>query len=515
MNAINLRILQEKIERKEARLAVIGLGYVGLPVACEFARAGFDVLGVEIQAERVKKINAGISPIEGEEPGLSALLKEVIEQGKLRATSDYTELRQRDVILIDVETPVDENNVPQYAALRAALRSLGPVLKTGALVIVESTVAPCTISDVVLPLLEEGSGKKVNEGFYLGNCPERVMPGKLLANLRHVGRVVGGMNPETAETMVALYRNVVSADLDPTDCITAELVKTTESAYRDVQIAFANEVALICEAVGADVWKVRELVNKSPGRQMHLPGAGVGGHCIPKDPWLLAYGAKDKDVPLRVIPAARAVNDSMPLHMVELLGKALEEIASLKLRPENATKKLACVIANEVKQSHTGKEEIASSGLDTPEKHGLLDLPRNDTREGIASLKDARNDTREGLEGKRILVMGYAYLEDSDDTRNSPSEVLIRKLRELGVEVIVHDPYVPEFQGDLLAMAQGCHAAVVMVRHGPYLQLDLAELRRVLQTPILVDGRGVFDAERAQDYGLSYHRLGQKRIISA
>ncbi|MFN8462936.1 MAG: hypothetical protein U0X93_14380 [Anaerolineales bacterium] len=197
--------------------------------------------------------------------------------GRLRATTDYNELNDRDVFIIAVETPVDDNHIPRYDALRGALASLASVMKRGALVIVESTIAPRTMGDIVLPLLEEKSGKKLNEDFYLGNCPERVMPGKLLKNLNTMSRVVGGMTPETSETMIALYKNIVEADLDPADCVTAGLVKTVENAYRDVQIAFANEVALVAEAAGGDVWKVRELVNKSPGRQMHLPGAGVGG----------------------------------------------------------------------------------------------------------------------------------------------------------------------------------------------------------------------------------------------
>ena len=274
---MSLAELRKKLEQKEARLAVIGLGYVGLPVAAMLAEVGFDVLGVELRPERVEKINAGICPIEGKEPGLAELMAGVIRSGKLRATTDYTDLKDRDVILIDVETPVDEKNEPRYEALRAVLKSLGAVLKASALVIVESTIAPRTMMDMVLPLLEESSPKRTNVDFYLGNCPERVMPGKLLQNLRSLSRVVGGMTPETAETMVVMYRYIVQADLDPVDCITAELVKTAENAYRDVQIAFANEVAMICESVGADVWKVRELVNKSPYRQMHLPGAGVGG----------------------------------------------------------------------------------------------------------------------------------------------------------------------------------------------------------------------------------------------
>jgi UDP-N-acetyl-D-mannosaminuronic acid dehydrogenase len=437
--------LELKIDRKEARLAVIGLGYVGLPVACMFAGIGFRVLGVELRQERVDKINKGISPIEGSEPGLEELLIRVVESGHLHATNDYILLQECDVVLIDVETPVDENHIPQYQALRAVLSSLGPVLKDEALVIVESTIAPGTMQKVVNPLLEQATGKKLNDGFYLGNCPERVMPGKLLSNLSSLSRVVGGGSPETAETMVLLYRNIVHADLDQADWVTAELVKTVENAYRDVQIAFANEVALICEALGGDVWKVRELVNKSPYRQMHLPGAGVGGHCIPKDPWLLVYGVQGQDVPLRLIPAARAVNDGMPCHMVELVQKALAE-------------------------------------------HGRK------------------------LEGARILVLGYAYLEDSDDSRNSPSEALVTRLKELGALPVIHDPYVPQYQGDLFELGRGCQAAMVMVSHRAYKGLDLVKLAQSLSLPVLVDGRRVVDANYARSIGYHYRGIGQETL---
>jgi len=422
---VRLAELQEKIEQKTARLAVIGLGYVGLPVAAMFAESGFDVLGVEIKTERVEKINAGLSPIEGEEPGLAELLHKVVKSGQLRATTDYSMISDRDVILIDVETPVDDQHTPRYEALRASLRSLAPVLKPGALVIVESTIAPGTMSNVVQPLLEQGSGRRVNDGFYLGNCPERVMPGKLLANLRGLSRVVGGSSPEVALAMTALYRHIVQADLDPVDWITAELVKTVENAYRDVQIAFANEVALICEALGGDVWKVRELVNKSPYRQMHLPGAGVGGHCIPKDPWLLAYGVQGQDISLRMVPAARQVNDEMPFHVATLLERTL---------------------------ARAGRS----------------------------------------LQGARVLVLGYAYLENSDDTRNSPSEALVEHLKKKGAVVVVHDPYVAEYQKDLLTLAEGCDAAVLMVAHDAYRSLDFDALRLRMSLPVLVDGRGVF-----------------------
>lgn len=434
--------LLNKIENHSAVIGVIGLGYVGLPVACMFAHKGFDVIGVEIRADRLALINAGHNPIEGEEPGLSDLLAEVTRSSKLRATTDTADLANADVILIDVETPVDSaDHKPRYAALKAACRSLGPVLKAGALVIVESTVAPGTVDGIVRPLLEEMSGKQMNRGFMLGACPERVMPGKLLSNLRTLSRVCGGGTPETSEVMIALYRRVVEADLDAADIITAELVKTTENAYRDVEIAFANEVAMICETRGADVWRVRELVNKSPYRNMHQPGAGVGGHCIPKDPWLLAYAADGK-LDLRLIPTARAINDGMPLHVADKIAGAL-----------------------------------MAAGR--------------------------------AVSGARIIVLGYAYLENSDDTRNSPSEILVDRLQEMGMVPVVHDPWVAEYQGDLLDKAKGCDAAVLMVKHDAYRQLDLASLRAAMHTPILIDGRGFYDPAEIRAGGFTYQGIGR------
>ena len=438
---MHLQRLHRAIVEKTATIGVIGLGYVGLPVACAFADAGFQVLGLDLKEKRVRQINQGQNPIAGEEPGLDKLLARAVGSGRLRATTDYGAIADAQIVLIDVETPVDVNHVPHYMALRAACRSLGPVLADGTLVIVESTVAPGTAEGVVRPLLEECSGLRMNQGFFLGVCPERVMPGKLLRNLQTMSRVCGGSTPEVAEVMVALYRLVVAAELDASNMVTAEMVKTTENAYRDVQIAFANEVALISEAVGADVWEVRELVNKVPSRQMHRPGAGVGGHCIPKDPWLLAHGAGDR-APVRLIPAARAVNDYMPQHVVRLTLDGLHE-----------------------------------AGVDPTDA--------------------------------RVAVLGYAYLENSDDTRNSPSELYVDRMRELGIEVVVHDPWVHPYAGDLLGRVEGCDVAVLMVAHDIYGEVALSDLANALRTQVLVDGRNLFDRERAEQVGLIYRGVGQ------
>jgi UDP-N-acetyl-D-mannosaminuronic acid dehydrogenase len=433
--------LVKAIRGKTAKIVIIGLGYVGIPVACMFAKAGFQVVGIRRDAEKIALINQGICPIEGKEPGLPELLAEVIRDGKLRATTDYAECQQAHIALIAVETPVDKTTKnPGYEALRATLQGLGQNLQPGTLVIIESTIAPRTMETVVKPILEKESGLKVNKDFYLANCPERVMPGKLLANIENCSRVVGGMSPETAQAAVELYRYIVKADLDPTDCLTAELVKTVENTYRDVQIAFANEVALLCENVGADVWEVRQLVNKSPQRDMHLPGPGVGGHCIPKDPWLLVHGATD-GFEARLIPTARAVNDDMPLHVAELVESAVREAGGQ-------------------------------------------------------------------IRGARIAVLGYAYKQNTDDTRNSPAIPLIKRLEELGAEVAVHDPYVKGYNDDLEEVIAGCDCVVVMAAHDQYHELDLEDLKTRLGLPVLIDGRNVFGMRRAQEAGFTYRGVG-------
>lgn len=437
---INIEQIEVKISTKTIRVGVIGLGYVGLPVACLLAKAGFRVTGLDIKQDRVDMINQGICPIEGKEPGLADLLKAVIDKGSLKASTQYGDLSNADIVLIDVETPIDENHIPQYQALKAACRSLGQVIKDNVLIIVESTIAPGTMEKVVRPLIESSSGKKSGVDFSLGACPERVMPGKLLANLRSMSRVCGGDTPEVSGVMTKFYRNIVEADLDRADLITAELTKTAENAFRDVNIAFANELAKICQSVGADFLKVRDLVNKSPGRNVLLAGAGVGGHCIPKDPWLLAYGAQG-NVDLHLIPSARTVNDSMPNFVVQMLQSALI----------------------------THKKQLG---------------------------------------GSKIAILGLAYLEESDDVRNSPSQDLLDLLETHNMDVAVHDPYVPGYQKSISECIEDCDAAIIMVAHQVYRELDLVKVKSLLRTPILIDGRRVVDPDEARNAGLEYYGIG-------
>lgn len=306
-----------------ADAAVVGMGYVGIPLACLLASAGYRVIGIDIDSRKVEAINAGKLPLFGKEPDLPELLEEQVSKGNLIASIDFADCNKVKAIFICVDTPIDEDKIPRFDHLLAAVMQVGKNLSEGSLVVIESTIAPGTMRSRIVPILEKTSGLKAGESLFAAHCPERVMSGKLLYNLQNMDRIVGGLDDKSTEIAMEWYRKIVKGRLHPTDMTTAETVKTTENTYRDVQIAFANEVGTICEGLGVDAFEVRELVNTCPGRSMLYPGAGVGGHCLPKDSWLLAFGGKEANP--RLIPLARQINDSMPGHVVELARKLIEK----------------------------------------------------------------------------------------------------------------------------------------------------------------------------------------------
>jgi UDP-N-acetyl-D-mannosaminuronic acid dehydrogenase len=297
--------------------------------------------------------------------------------------------------------------------------------------------------------------------FFLAYCYERVMVGRLIKNIVELPRVIGGINEESTERALELYKHIVKAKLYTTDALTAELAKVVENTYRDVNIAFANEVALVCESLGVDVYKVRELVNTLPNdptnpssnpiRNMHLPGGGVGGHCLPKDPWLLKYGldtyGKFEFLP-KIIISSRKLNDHMPVHVADLAEDALTE-------------------------------------------HGK-------------QLSDAK-----------VAILGVAFIENSDDTRNTPSATLYAELERRGAKPVLHDPIARNFDipfiSDLDKALENADAVVLLTKHRQYLELDLEILRKKLATPVLIDGRNAFSEEEARRAGLTYRGVGKGR----
>ncbi len=442
-------------------IVVIGMGYVGIPTAAMLANVeGFNVIGVQRRSKRsgwkIDYLNAGKCPIKGNEPGLAELIKKEVKKGSFKVTDNMSVCKKADVILIDVQTPVDENHVPQYSSLKEVSQAVGRYMKKGAMIIIESTVAPGTTNYVVKPIVEEASGMKAGEDFNLVFSYERVTVGRLLHNMRYMPRIVGGLTPKCTQRGVKFYRNIVKAKLFPTDCLTAEVAKVTENTYRDVNIAFANEIALVCESLGVNVHEVRRFVNslpndpsdpaKNPYRMMHIPGAGVGGHCLPKDPWLLNYGLNvygTFEFAPKILMESRRINDFMPQHMKDLIEEALGE-------------------------------------------------------KGVK------------LEDARVCILGIAFLADSDDTRNTPTLPLYNLLKDVCKEVVVHDPFVKEFEevvliSDLAEALRNKDCIVIMTRHKEYLNIHLDRLKTIVA---IVDGRNILNPEDCEKAGFSYRGVG-------
>lgn len=290
------------------QVAVLGLGYIGLPTTAMFASHGVRVLGVDVEEETCRIVNNGGVHIE--EPFLADIIKEEVSKGMIRCSM---EVSPSDAFIIAVPTPITNEQTADLSYVVSAGESVAKVLKHGDLVILESTVSPrCTV-DVLMPVLEK-SGLKAGEDFYLAHCPERVLPGQIIYELKHNNRIIGGVNLESAKKARDLYSVFVEGEMYLTDTITAELCKLMENTFRDVNIALANELAKICERLGTNAWDVIKFANKHPRVNLHSPGPGVGGHCLAIDPWFVVEAAPDISP---IIELARNTNDSMPKYVAE------------------------------------------------------------------------------------------------------------------------------------------------------------------------------------------------------
>ncbi len=290
------------------RVCVLGLGYIGLPTASILASKGYDVIGVDVQRNIVETINRG--DIHIEEPGLDLLVKSAVNSGKLKAT---VEPEAADVFFISVPTPLTEDNAPDLTYVEAASRAITPFLKPGNLVILESTSPPGTTDDIVAPIVAE-SGLTLGEELFVAHAPERVLPGHILREAVENDRIVGGIDPQSTQAAANFYATFVGGTIFSTDARTAELSKLTENAFRDVNIAFANELSLLCNKLQVNVWELIELANRHPRVSILRPGPGVGGHCIAVDPWFVVHAAPEL-TPL--MATARNVNDGKPNYVVE------------------------------------------------------------------------------------------------------------------------------------------------------------------------------------------------------
>jgi UDP-N-acetyl-D-glucosamine dehydrogenase len=321
--ALEEKTLDEKIRTKTGRIAVIGIGYVGLPLAVAFAEAGYPVTGVDLDAGKVETVNRGTSYIPDVPTEAVRVLR---EQNRFSATTDTTTLRDADVIFICVPTPFDKMKAPDLTAVKSAAHSIRPQLRREQLIILQSTTYPGTTEEVVLPILEE-SGLKAGRDFYLAFSPERIDPGSVNStgwNVKNTPKVVGGLTPRCAELACALLTQLTPQVHVVSSPRAAEMSKLLENIFRSVNIALVNELALLSERMGIDIWEVIEAAKTKPfGFMPFYPSAGVGGHCIPVDPYYLSWKAREFDFYTKFIELAAEVNQSMPFHAVNLVREAL------------------------------------------------------------------------------------------------------------------------------------------------------------------------------------------------
>jgi UDP-N-acetyl-D-glucosamine dehydrogenase len=365
-------------------VAIVGAGYVGLPLAQTFADAGRTVVLVDVDASRVDRLNRGESYVEDVS---SEHLRDLIESGRVTATTDYDELREADAILVALPTPLSRQREPDLRILVSATAEIAKRLRPGHLVVLESTTYPGTTREQVLPVLEAGSGLKAGEDFHLAFSPERVDPGNRDWRTKSVPKVVGGVNEDSTAAAAMLYSAAIDDVYRVSSPEAAELTKLLENIFRSVNIALVNELAQLCERMDIDVWEVVEAAATKPfGFMSFKPGPGLGGHCIPIDPFYLTWKAREYGFYTEFIELAGKVNESMPYFCRSLVSQALN--------------------------------------------HSL----------------------QRSLKGSKILVLGVAYKPDISDMRESPAVKLIGLLENAGANVSYHDPHVPEFEENGVAM---------------------------------------------------------------
>ncbi|MGB2627874.1 MAG: nucleotide sugar dehydrogenase [Candidatus Acidiferrum sp.] len=375
----------EFFKGSQLRVAVIGCGYVGLPLALRFAEAGHKVTGFDVDPEKVRLLNAGKSYIEHIQ---QTKIQQYVNSRYFNATNDFSRIKDADAILICVPTPLNEYREPDLSYVEETVKSIYPHLQRGQLVVLESTTYPGTTEELVLPILEKSGlrcpittgmeGETVPSDFFLAFSPEREDPGNKQYGLAQIPKVVGGVNPASGRAAVCLYAQVVAKVIPVSSTKAAEMTKLLENIFRCVNIALVNELKMLCLRMGVDVWEVIEAASSKPfGFMPFYPGPGLGGHCIPVDPFYLSWKAREYDFSTRFIELAGEINTAMPYHVVD-------------------------------------------------------------------SIADALNRQEKSLKGSRILILGVAYKKDVDDLRESPTLKIMEILQKRGAEFDYNDPYFPQ-----------------------------------------------------------------------
>lgn len=316
--------LLQKIKDKEIVVGVVGLGYVGLPLAVEKAKAGFKTIGFDVQAQKVDMVNAGNNYI-GDV--VDSDLEKIVKSGMLSATTDFSFIKDVDFIAICVPTPLDAHQQPDISYVKSSTEAVSKYLKAETLVVLESTTYPGTTEELIKPILEEGSGLKCEKDFYLGFSPERVDPGNLIYKTKNTPKVVGAIGKDATEVIATMYRAVLEGDVkEVSSPAIAEMEKILENTYRNINIGLVNELAMLCYKMGISMWEVVDAAKTKPyGFQAFYPGPGLGGHCIPLDPYYLSWKAREYGFHTSMIESSMMINDKMPEYCVDRAAKVLNQ----------------------------------------------------------------------------------------------------------------------------------------------------------------------------------------------
>ena len=309
-------LLLKKIEQREIVVGVVGLGYVGLPLAVEKAKAGFKTIGFDVQDSKVEMVNAGhnyIGDVVDED------LADIVKKGMLSATNDFSFIRDVDFVAICVPTPLDMYQQPDISYVKASTEAIARYMTKGTMVVLESTTYPGTTEELVKPILEKGSGLKCGEDFYLGFSPERVDPGNLIYKTKNTPKVVGAIGENALKVIAAMYRAVLESDVYTVSSpAIAEMEKILENTYRNINIGLVNELAILCHKMNINLWEVIDAAKTKPyGFQAFYPGPGLGGHCIPLDPYYLSWKAREFGFHTSMIESSMMINDRMPEYCME------------------------------------------------------------------------------------------------------------------------------------------------------------------------------------------------------
>lgn len=439
--------LSDKIGAKDLHLALVGCGYVGLPMAALFADVGFRVTCIDKNSEVVEIINEGRSPFP--EPGLEEIVDSNVKAGRLTATTSYTEgLKWADVVLVSVQTPVDENRRPDLTTLRQSLGQIGKSIRRGTLVTIVSTVPPGTILGEVKNWLESSSRLHVGNEILLAYAPERSSPGKTIREFAENPRLVAGWPAECTQVVVQLFETICNGII-PTDIESAEVAKLAENTYRDINIAFANQLALICERCGVDVVNAVRMANSHPRVSIADPGPGVGGPCLTKDPYFLDCETDARE--MNLIRTARMVNDYMPRHVVVLVARALKQIGKAM---EHST---LAVLGSAYKGN-------VADGRESPSRTLIQELLR-----AGAAVRVHDPFCRESFGGV-VAATIESCVKDAD-------------------------------------------CMILMTDHEAFKTLNLRKIRDMMQSkPLIVDARRILNPSEAEHLGFAYFEIGRAHV---